>query len=154
MHEVLLGVDNETYRTSRSTARVNSGLTTGRTTDRSTLSKIDEDTDCYHQHVTDFKKTLNNNPEMLKVYRAKRAADFIEKQTSKLQSPVIYEEAPTQRNKNTSTLPANPDLNALLTELKSTEDQIQNLKLKVGLKSKTKGYERPTTHTSMRRPSI
>ena len=150
--------NNDTSRTSSTsrtgTARVHSGRTTGRTTDRSILRKIDEDTDCYHQRVTDFKKTLNNNPAMLKVYRAKRAADFIEKQTSKLQSPVMYEDAQTQRNKSTSTLSANPDMNTLLNELKATEDQIQNLKLKVGLKAKTKGYERPTTHTSMRRPSI
>lgn len=147
--------NDETSRSSRSICLDTNRNITNVNRPKTNLSKIDE-TDCYQSHVSDFKKVLNDNPGMLKIYRAKRAATFIEKQANaKYKSPIIYEDSNASSASTTrSNLSSNPDLNTLLHELKSTESQIQNLKLKVGLKSKTKSYERPTTHSALRRPSF
>lgn len=146
-------VSSRTTSRSTNSSRLISNENTSRSTSRGVLSKIKEGTDFYDQPVTDFKKTLNSNEDILKIYRANRAARFIEKQTDKYKSPIMYDESSSSNKKTNSTI-ANPDLNTLLNELNATEDQIQKLTLKVGLKAKTKGYQRPTSHTTARRPSF
>ena len=104
--------------------------------------------------LSTLKQLLPQTDEVLQLYRAERAAEFINKQSKHLQTPILPPSSSQFKIRgNTTTNTPTPtsttankdiDMMTLLNTLKDTENQIEKLELKVGLHSKTKHYQRST----------
>ena len=107
--------------------------------------------------LSTLRQLLPQTDEVLQLYRAERASEFINKQSKHLQTSTLPSSSSQFKVRgNTTTTahtPATPtiakdmDMITLLKTLKDTENQIEKLELKVGLNSKTKHYQRSTTNT-------
>ena len=107
--------------------------------------------------LSTLKQLLPQTDEVLQLYRAERAAEFINKQSKHLQSPILppsSSQFKVRGNTTTNTpIPTSTMINkdidmiTLLKTLKDTENQIEKIELKVGLNSNTKHYQRSTTNT-------
>ena len=104
--------------------------------------------------LSTLKQLLPQTDEVLQLYRAERAAEFINKQNKHLQTSILPPSSSqfkvrgnTTTTSTTSTANKDIDMITLLNTLKDTENQIEKLELKVGLNSKTKHYQRSTNNT-------
>jgi hypothetical protein len=161
--DLKLPSNNNCPSTSRSqyTGRSSNHSTSQDREDSSATARTSKGKEWYQQRTEVLKVMSEQNPQIIQEYRAKRAANYINKYVKPSDLPgslSTTSESARQRGSldssrssqipyhliNTSASVAKEQLHQLIEDLSKTEEEIERQELKISLHSRRKHYEAPT----------